>query len=159
MSSQPSFSQTLFRYLEKAELILVAALAASLLARYLQMDVASTALKVSGSCLAAVYFLMAYRPPAVKPTGEIKGMADLAATTILPKVLWIGCAVGINGIMFYLLPLPGAQQMLQIHALAGGLGLGMFLALKNRTGAQELSPVLYRAAPILLITIFFLASA
>ena len=159
MPPQSPFSQTLYRYLEKAELVLLAALGASLLARYLEMNGYMTALQVSLSGLAGVYFLMAYRPPASQPDGEKKGFTDLLAATILPKVLWIGCSVGAIGIMFYLLQLEGARQMLLIHTGAGGVGIGMFLASRQSSSAAALTEVLYRAIPLLLISVYFLTAA
>jgi hypothetical protein len=159
MPSQSPFSQTLYRYLEKAELILLAALAVSLLARYLQMNGYMTGLQISLSGLAGVYFLMAYRPPASQPEGERKGFADLLAVTILPKVLWIGCAVGAIGILFYLLQLEGARQMMLIHTGAGGIGLGMFLAARQSSSAAALTEVLYRAIPLLMVSVYFLTVA
>lgn len=144
--------------MEQAELILLAILGASLLARYFQMDVYMTGLQISLSGLAGVYFLMAYRPPAPLPEGEKKGFAQLLSQTILPKILWIGCAVGAIGIMFYLLQLEGAREMLLIHAASGGIGVGMFLAFRQTSDSQTLTPVLYRAIPLLLISVYLLTA-
>ena len=158
MADQPHFAQRLYRYLEQAELILLVILTASLLGRYLQMDGHMTGLQISLSGLAGVYFLMAYRPPSPLPGGQKKGFAQLFSETILPKVLWIGCAVGAVGIMFHLLQLEGARQMLMIHTASGGVGIGMFLAFRQTGDTQTLTPVLYRAIPLLLISVYLLAT-
>lgn len=154
MADQQNFSQTLFRYLEQAELLLLVALGASLVARYFQLEGHLTGLQISLSGLAGVYFLMAYRPPSSPPTGEKKGFAKLVSQTILPKILWIGCAVGTIGIMFYLLQLEGFREMLMIHTAAGGVGVGVFLAFRQTSDTQALTPVLYRAVPLLLISVY-----
>jgi hypothetical protein len=158
MADQPQFAQRLYRYLEQAELILLAILGASLVARYLQMNGHLTGLQISLSGLAGVYFLMAYRPPPPLPEGEKKGFAQLFSLTILPKALWIGCAVGAIGILFYLLQLEGARQMLLIHAASGGLGIGIFFAFRQTSDSQTLTPVLYRAVPLLLISVYLLTA-
>lgn len=158
MSTEKSFAQTLFRYLEHAELILLAVVGASLLARFLQINGYLTGLQISLSGLAGVYFLMAHRPPVAPPTEEKKGFADLLSLTILPKVLWIGCAVGAIGILFHLLQLEGAREMLVIHAASGGIGIGMFLAVRQSGSSGALTPVLYRAVPLLLISVYLLTA-
>jgi hypothetical protein len=113
---------------------------------------------MSLSGLAGIYFLMAYRPPTPVPEGEKKGFGQLLSQTILPKVLWIGCAVGAIGIMFHLLQLDGAHEMLLIHAASGGVGVGMFLAFRQSTDSQALTPLLYRAVPLLLISVYLLTA-
>lgn len=158
MADQNHFAQRLYRYLEQAELILLAILGASLVARYMQMDGHMTGLQISLSGLAGVYFLMAYRPPPAVSAGENKGFAQLFSQTILPKLLWIGCAVGAIGIMFHLLQLEGAREILVIHAASGGIGVGMFLAFRQTSDSQALTPVLYRVVPLLLISVYILAA-
>jgi hypothetical protein len=158
MADEKHFAQRLYRYLEQAELILLVILGASLVARYLQMDGHMTGLQISLSGLAGIYFLMAYRPPAPLPEGEKKGFAELFSQVIVPKVLWIGSAVGAIGIMFHLLQLEGARQILVIHAASGGIGVGMFLAFRQTHDSQALTPVLYRVVPLLLISVYLLTA-
>ncbi|MBL7850551.1 MAG: hypothetical protein JNN04_06585 [Cyclobacteriaceae bacterium] len=158
MADQKNFSQTLYRYLEQAELILLVAVGASLVARYLQVNGYMSGLQISLSGLAAVYFLMAYRPPAASPEGEKKGFRQLLTETILPKILWIGCSVGVIGLMFFLLQLQGVREMLFIHAASGGIGLGMFLAFRQTGEANSIPPVIYRAVPLLLISAYLLTT-
>jgi hypothetical protein len=158
MADQKHFAQRLYRYLEQAELILMVILGASLVARYMQVNGHMTGLQISLSGLAGIYFLMAYRPPTPVPATEKKGFAALLLQTILPKVLWIGCAVGAIGIMFHLLQLEGARELLVIHAASGGVGVGMFLAFRQTNDSHTLTPVLYRAVPFLLISVYLLTA-
>lgn len=156
--AQKTFAETLYGFLERIELILVTALGVSLLTQYLKVAGAATGIQLSLSGLAGVYFLMAYRPPAQAPSGEKKGFSELLSLTILPKVLWIGCAVGAIGILFQLLKLDGAREMLTIHASTGGIGIILLavLSLQQGNDSNPFIPVLYRAVPLLLVTLYML---
>lgn len=158
--AQKNFVETLYDFLERIELVLMAALGISLLTYYLRVSGAATGIQLSLSGLAGVYFLMAYRPPAQVPSGEKKGFSELLSQTILPKILWIGCAVGAIGILFQLLKLDGAREMLTIHAASGGIGIILFgiLALQRGNDSNPFIPVLYRAVPLLLVTLYMLFS-
>jgi hypothetical protein len=158
MADQKSFVATLYQYLDRLEFILVVVAGASLLALYGGIAVANQGIMFSLSGLAGVYFLNAHKPPSQVQEGEKKDFVALLSQTILPKVMWIGCAVGIIGLLFYLLKLEGFREMLTIGGAASGLGVVLFgvLSLVNANQMQTLSPVLYRAIPIVLLTSYVL---
>lgn len=159
MADQPSFSGKLFQYLERLELILLAAFAGGLLTRYMGLSASETIIMFSLSGLAGVYFLNAYKPPASQPPSEVKkDFVALASQTILPKLLWISSSVCVIGLLFFLLQLEGHPQQLMVGALASAVGVVLYviLSLMGSKEAEALSPVLYRAIPLLLMALYFL---
>lgn len=156
----------LFGFLDRAELIFLLALASCIAANYAGISGAVIGIVIAFAGLGGIYFLMAYRPPASaqppSPEGQKTGFQQLLLLTILPKVLWISCAVGAAGLaIYYTRPYnEGFKQMLLIQsttAVAGGLVIGLF-ALQGTIGAKNLIPVLYRAIPITLASVLILTS-
>ena len=153
MTNQPTFVTALYRLLDRLEIVFLGAAVISLLLQYAGYQPASSGLMISLTSLAVVYFLNGYKPPSSEQTGEKKDFTALLSQTILPKVLWISCAVGTIGILFHLLNLPGAQQMLMIAAASNAFGVVLFLILSaiSSTETQKLAATMYRVVPLLLI--------
>jgi uncharacterized membrane protein YfcA len=101
---------------EKAALITVIAGSAFKILHYTG---ANMLLLIGLVTLAGTWYLMAFSPkqPSEDEAGTPAGPKDffsLLVSTILPKVMGIAGAVTVIGILFYLLHMPGATQMLLI---------------------------------------------
>jgi hypothetical protein len=114
---------------------------------------------VSLSTLSVVYFLNAFRPPqdgGPDAAQEPMGFRDLLASSIIPKVLWISCSTSIIGILFTILRLEGHEQMLMIGGSSTIMGIFLlgFISIGGTKHLKELQPVLMRAVPIAIITVY-----
>lgn len=154
----------LFGLLERAELIALTALLAGLGAHFSGYSGFSSVLVFAFAALGGIYFLMAYRPQAIPPTtdGAPPGFKDLFVLTILPKVMWISCAVGAAGLsMLHTHPDNlGYQQLLLIQAsvsILGMLAVGACAAIGADT--RHIIPILYRSIPLALASIYILTAA
>ncbi|MDZ4714060.1 MAG: hypothetical protein SH819_01205 [Cytophagales bacterium] len=167
MNSPSPFANKLFQFLALAEGILVAVLISGLVARSLQMSLGAQMMVLSLAGLGGIYFLSAYKPPALAATTESDsqeqeriGFLDLLLQTIIPKLIWIGCAVGSIGLSLYFTETgnEGYTLMLMIHAtvVAPATLLIFFGAVRAVKGASLLSPVLYRAIPLLFAALYIL---
>jgi len=164
MREPTPFSKMLFGLLERAELIALAALLAGLGAHFYGYSGLSSVLVFAFAALGGIYFLMAYRPPANLATtdGAPKGFKDLFVLAILPKVMWISCAIGAAGLSI-LHTRPdnlGYQQLLLIQAsvsILSMLAVGAFAAIG--ADIRHIIPILYRAIPLALASIYILTAA
>ncbi len=159
-----SFVQSLTPVMIWAERIATAAFIASLAAVFMakgsSIDFARYVFMASSAILAAVYFLNAYMPVNFQRDDNEKfGMKELLLTTMLPKILWISCAVCMAG--FFLLS-QNAEHDAHLNLwMIGGLSLlgGLvFLAFGMVTGdkhATVVAPVAFRAVPLLILVIYF----
>jgi hypothetical protein len=144
---------SLMQYLPLAEKIFLAGASVGLIFLFLNLD--TLVLIASLIALAVIFFLSAYRPPEDVPANENErqGFQELFAFVILPKVLWIGCAVCSVGIALYLIgpSNEGYRQML----LIGGLSLisdsviFIFFLVKGIKHIQVVTPIFFRAIPLL----------
>lgn len=112
---------------------------------------ANQMLMIGLSTLAGVYFLMAFMmiqlPPDCKPT---------LYSFMLYKLIYISSAVIVIGILFALLKLPGADQMLLIGC--GGLGVSLLFSAVligiNRDNMVVLKTPLFRGLGLLLVGVY-----
>jgi hypothetical protein len=158
MAEPVPFPSKLFSLLSILEKIAIVVALLGVAFNYLRFTGANMLLMIGLSTLAGVYFLTGFRPPEKADDEQKLGFAALLATTILPKVSWIACAVLVIGIQFHLLHLPGATQQLQIGALAGAAAAVIFgfLVSQGNEHAKSQIGVLYRLVPMLIITSYFL---
>lgn len=156
-SAESAFVARIARYLPIAEKVSLALIVLGVGLWYLKVD--DSLAMISFSLLAAVYFLNGY--VRVGPAGtenERPGFLDRIAQTIVPKVMWIACAMSVVGILFYVLNMNGSKEMLMIAVPAMAMGLVLFAAM-FAAGAKNinlLTPILYRAIPLFLIGIYLL---
>ncbi len=157
MTAKSPFTSLIFNILPLGEKIFLAGLGAGLLLIYLALDTNVAFISLNG--LAVVYFLYAYKPPEIKSEEDKPaGFAALIAFSILPKVMWISASVSMIGIMFHLLALAGATEMISLGATAIGTGL-FILAIMLFTGAIGMKanvPMLIRVVPILIVDLYLL---
>ena len=147
------------QYLPLAEKIFLAGASVGLIFLFLNLD--TLVLIASLIALAVIFFLSAYRPPEM-PASEnaSQGFQGLFAFVILPKVLWIGCAVSAIGIALYLMgpTNDGYQLMLLIGgmSLLSDTGIFVFFLLKGTKHIELISPIFFRAIPLLGASIYIL---
>jgi hypothetical protein len=161
MTSEETKSPGILKNLPVVEKILLCALALGAILAVL--DINFTLLRASLIGLAAIFFLLAYRPPEKeiqREENEPGGFSELLALTIIPKVLWISSAVSLIGIAFYFISPEneGYKQMLFIGMTTLGTAL-IVLAFFLVSGTKHLKtvvPILYRAVPALIAAIYFL---
>lgn len=154
MAEPTPFSQALYKNLERAETLALAVVIVAVAAHYLGFTSSTTLIVAGLSVLAALYFLMAFRPPEPIAEGTKMDFAFMLSTTILPKILWISSAVGASGLaLFHADPnKPGFKQMLIIQTLTALVGFVVW-GFSNMQGAQHLqrlTPAILRAVPIML---------
>ena len=156
-----SFSSKLYGWLSIAErALLVGAVIGLAMKTFNMKEPGDSVVMISLSGLAGVFFLSAFRPPAVQAgTKEKKlGFMDLLFTAILPKITGISCAVGTIGVLFALLHKPGAKEMMQVGLAATGAASALIaigLAQGNEQ-AKALSPFLNRLLPLMGICVYYL---
>jgi len=164
MAEPKPFSEVLFGYLDRAEMLCLLALVGSLCAHYAGISGATTGAVIALGGLGGIYFLMAYRPPAAAPAaeGQKAGVSQLLTQTILPKVLWISCAVGAVALMIYHTgpANEGYKEMMLIQSITTILGVLLVLLFVSMgvEGARNLLPVLYRALPLTLCSVYTLTA-
>ena len=111
--------------------------------------------------LGVVFFLSAYRPLDVKPQeNERMGFNELLGLSIIPKVLWIGSAITVMGILFYMMQIGNGQFLgvLYIGGLTVIIATLILLGLKA-IGTKYLNtifPILFRALPTLLVAAYII---
>ncbi|MBS1976728.1 MAG: hypothetical protein JST46_05130 [Bacteroidetes bacterium] len=156
---KPAGMNVLYGFLKKGELVLIAVLVVLLIMHRMGYDT-SQSVQIAFMVLAAVYFLMAYKPPAApgETSTEKKGFAELLFLTILPKMGWIACSVLIVGVMFRLLHLPGAAEMMMIGTVAGLvpialIGMGL---VQGSDKARVFLPLLIRLIALDAICVYYL---
>lgn len=111
--------------------------------------------------LAGVFFLNAYsRPQKKEQQNGPMGFMELLASTILPKVIWIGMSVILIGILFYVMKMgqDSYLQMLYIGSLSTALAF-VIMSISKATGLKDdntVAPILLRAALLLIISVYIL---
>lgn len=113
--------------------------------------------------LATVFFLGAFLPgdvsgPTENDTESKMGFVDLLMKTILPKVAGVGMAVAVIGILFGLMRMPGAVQMLLIGGTTCGLVtlLAGYGVVKGDSSGVFMS-MLYKTVPLFVLCFYFIA--
>lgn len=161
MADQKSFAETLYGWLERAEVLFLLLFLAGFSWRSSDASASDSLIIVSLGGLAGVFFLMAYRPSAVA-SADPKRMdfMTLLIWTILPKVTWISCAVCTISILLYFIKTgnKGYEQGLMIHTTITVIGLLMlgFAGFRGVKNARALLPMYYRAIPLLFAALYLL---
>lgn len=156
------FLEKLMSYLSYAEIGALFLSALGLAFLYLHWEGSHQLLQVGFTALAMIYFLSAFTLPVDPATGpesdQRKGFMDSFAKTILRKVIYLGCAVSLFGLLFALLGRPGAGQLLLIGGTT--LVLASLLAglavLSNNTLLAFLQGPLLRAVPLAMLAVYWL---
>jgi hypothetical protein len=124
----------------------------------MQLDTLVTTVSLLG--LGVIFFLMAYRPTDIPPPPENEqfGFTQLLGLVIIPKVLWIACAVSAVGLAFSLMNTgnEGYKQMLLTGGLTVGVATFVFLVLllQGTKHIQLVTPILFRAIPLGLVSLY-----
>ncbi len=146
-------------YLDLAEKIFLTGILVGLLLSYLSTD--KTVLKFSLVLLSVAYFLSSFKVIEMpRKEDEQFGMTEMLAWLIVPKVLWISCAVSLMGIFVFTLQLDhdGHKRALMIGGASIVVGL-VILAYAQLTGTKYLKyilPSVMRAIPLLLVDFYVL---
>ena len=145
------------RYLPLIEKVLLTVLAIGLMLTALKIETTVTIVSLIG--LAATFFLLAYRPLDIPEGGnEQGGFSDLLALMIIPKVLWISCAITAFGLALFMLETgnDGYKNMLMIGGSTIAVAT-LLLAFFRISGVKHIalvSPILMRALPLFLAAIY-----
>lgn len=115
--------------------------------------------------LAVVFFLRAYVPAPLpgdisEDTDGEAGFSQLLALSIVPKVLWISCAISAVAITFHIIEMPreNYRQMLMIGGLTLAIG-SVMMTFFMATGMKHIrlvAGVLFRAIPLCALDIYLL---
>ncbi len=110
---------------------------------------ANMLLLIGCSALATTWYLMAFVPAstAEDETDAPKAPGDffsLLISTILPKIMGIAGAVTVIGILFRLLHMPGAGQMLLVGSSACGAAMAIYLFALLTGKIETLPPMVWR---------------
>jgi len=158
MNSAPTPAPLIIRitkHLPLVEKFLLTGLAVGAILTLLKMDTTVSRITLLG--LGVTFFLFAYRPPDIPiQENEKFGFPELLGLMIVPKVLWISCAVSAVGIAFFLVKSEGYKQMLFIGGSSIGIGsfLLVILLLNGVKHIKTVTPVLLRAVPLLLADVY-----
>ncbi len=120
-------------------------------------------LSLSLACLAVIYFISAFRPLTIPfRENEPLSFLGLLALVIIPKVAWINCAVITMGILFNLIipESPAFKQMLLIGSISIPLIIIILVmaTLSKVPHLKVVTPLLYRAVPLLFIALYLMAN-
>lgn len=146
------FMSAIFRILSPLEKILIVVVLVGTAFRYLHLTGAAEILLLSMMALAAVFYLLGFKPmPPVEGAGT--GMGAMVAGTLLPKLGWIGCSVTIVGLLFTTLHLNGGGEMLMVGSSALGVVcvLSFYFMATGSAFTPNLMTILYRAIPLCVI--------
>lgn len=113
-------------------------------------------LLVGFSALSMVYFLMAFLPLSIPQDCK----PDLYSTVIY-KLIYIGCSVAAIGILFQFLKLNGSAEILMIGSFSVGAALiasGLLVA-KNRDNWVVLKDAIIRGATLFLLSVYMMQQA
>lgn len=152
----------LYGYLDRGESLLLLALVAGIVSRYLGISQGITLIIISLAGLMAIFFFMAFRPPAEVPaeTEEKPGFMYLFVYVIVPKIMWISCAVCTSSLLLYHLESgnEGYTLGLMIHSTltVGTLVVIGLAAAKGVPGLRSLLPIYFRALPLMLTAVYLL---
>lgn len=158
MEKNISLTARIGKYLPVAEQVLLAALIIAMLLNMVSFD-SSRIIHACVIGLAIVFFLNAYKPMITQPIESEKfGFNDLLVTAILPKVMWISCAVSAIGILFYIRQYEPQSYRSMLIIGGGSLLIGMltagFFMLGKVKNNETLQAVLLRAIPMLVMDIY-----
>ncbi len=158
--TRPTFTQQLFKLVDRAEIILLGTLSVALIL-YTSSYRSEILLDLSLKGLAVIFFLSAFRPlPIQRKEGEKLGFMDLLCTTTVPKILWISSAVITAGIILFFSKAgnEGYKMILMLGSITIPAGI-IILAAGLSSGVKHLNvivPILYRAIPLTIVAIYML---
>lgn len=142
------FPLLLKRLLSLLERLSIGLIVIALFLKNMHWPYGSALLIVGMTSFAIVLFLYAYTP--------VSQGNPSVFILILSKVCYIGCSVGVIGILFYFLHLKGVIQMLIITLgtlSIGGTALGI-LTFRQENTAPIAQPIFVRLIPILMMTAY-----
>lgn len=125
------------------------------------MEINNDLLRYALLGLGVTFFFYAYHPTDISGEEERqRGFIELLGMTIIPKILWISCAIIATGLFLALGDdrNSGYKQMLTIGVLAVGSAslILMFVAIKGGNDIGRVTPVLLRALPLLMAGLYVL---
>lgn len=153
-----SMLQGITEYLPRLERMLLMLLVLGIVMAFLT-SVGSLIINIAIAGLALVFFLYAYKPINVNSGDDEKaGMGELLGWAVVPKVLWISCAVSAMGILFFLLRTGNLEykNMVMIGGfsiLVGLVVLGV-LQVSGTKHLQVVTPILLRAVPLMIMDFY-----
>ena len=154
---QASFIQRILnKILDPIEIITLIGTGVGLAFQYLHLPGGAEMIMIFMSLLAGVYFLSAYRVVTPNENEAAGSFIDLLATSIASKVAWIGMAVAIDGCLFKILHLNGADEMILVGcgALIVTIAIMALYLVTSAERGRVLTRVLYRAVPVCLFGIY-----
>lgn len=154
--------QGVTQYLPRLERMLLMLLVLGIVVTFLSAT-GSLIINVAIAGLSVVFFLYAYKPLDAN-TGEKEkaGIGELLGWSVVPKVLWISCAVSALGILFFLIKTGTGEyrNMVMIGGfsiLSGLLVLGVVWT-SGTKHLEVVTPILLRAIPLMIMDFYiFLA--
>ncbi|HEY4654223.1 MAG TPA: hypothetical protein VIH22_06900 [Cyclobacteriaceae bacterium] len=155
-----SLLQQITSHLPRLERLLLIVLVLGIASTFVS-SVGSLIVNVSIAGLAMTFFLYACKPLERGITAsDESAFRDAVARGVVPRVLWISCAVSAMGVLFFLLRMnrESSERMLLIGCvsiLAALLALGI-LRIGGTRHLNAVEPVLLRAVPLLLIDCYLL---
>lgn len=110
-------------------------------------------LMIGFSTLAMAYFLMAFMPMYIPA-----GCKPDVYTTIVYKIIYIGCSVATIGILFQFLKFNGAYDILRIGSAATGIAMiiSVILIARKNDNWIVLKNAIIRGGGLLLISIYMM---
>lgn len=112
--------------------------------------------------LACVYFITSSVLPPIPDSADDanapKGFVDLFLRAVLRKIIYVGCSVGVIGLLFTLLKLSGNREMTTIAASVLGpcCVLSVLAVFINNSNLVFLKAPLARALPLFLISLYLI---
>jgi hypothetical protein len=152
--TQSASTARIQKYIPLIELILAVALVVGLTLTSKNIDKAITIVALIG--LAVTFFLRAYKPADSDPNEAPFGFMQLLGYMIIPKVLWISCAVMTMGIVFYFSQMKGIEEMLMIGGLTAFFSfmLLIFIAFTDGKVLRASFDILLRTIIVAAATIY-----
>ena len=153
-----SMLQGITQYLPRLERMLLMLLVLGIVMTFLT-SVGSLIINIAIAGLALIFFLYAYKPLPVS-TGEDEkaSIRELLGWSIVPKVLWISCAVSAMGILFFLIRTGSLEyrNMVMIGGLSILVGLVVLgvLQVSGTKHLQVVTPILLRAVPLMIMDFY-----
>jgi hypothetical protein len=160
MTTQTTALSKVAPYFSLLEKIFLAGLVVGLVLIFLN-PANGAVIKVSLVGLAITYFLTAFKPIDIPVQADERfEFKDLLTLTILPKVMWISCAISLFGILIYTLQLPhdGHKRLLMTggSTIVVGLIILDYAALTETKHLKYILPIALRAAPLVVMDFYLL---
>lgn len=153
-----SMLQGITQYLPRLERMLLMLLVLGIVVTFLT-KAGSLIINIAIAGLALVFFLYAYKPLEVNAgNNEKAGVSELLGWSVVPKVLWISCAVSAVGILFFLIKTmnDGYLNMVMIggFSILGGILVLGVLAISGTKHLEVTTPILLRAIPLMIMDFY-----